>query len=187
MADETMQTTETTTETNLSEQVESETPSLDALMAQLAQEKAEKEKLKAASDKASKEAAELKRQVRARQTAEEQEAEALAEAKRLEDEEKEAMRKELNHIKAVSAYKTIPEEKTVESLIEAVSELDHAAIASIIEKEKQAAVKIAQAEWMKTRPQVNSGQYSSMTKEQIMAIPDRNERRKAIAMNQDLF
>ena len=41
---------------------------------------------------------------------------------------------------------------------------------------------------MKSRPRVNAGgEYSGMTKEQIMAIPDRNERRKAIAMNMDLF
>lgn len=42
---------------------------------------------------------------------------------------------------------------------------------------------------MRTRPRVNigGGEYSGMTKDQIMAIPDRNERRRAIAMNQDLF
>ena len=58
---------------------------------------------------------------------------------------------------------------------------------AIIENQKKAAVKEAQAEWLKSRPQANAGAYSSMTKEQIMAIPDRNERRMAIAQNQNLF
>ena len=70
---------------------------------------------------------------------------------------------------------------------EAVSESDHNAIAAIIESQKKAAVKEAQAEWLKSRPQANAGAYSSMTKEQIMAIPDRNERIRAIAQNQHLF
>ena len=156
-------------------------------MAQLATERAEKEKYKSASDKASSEAAKYKKELRSKQTAEEQEAEAKAEADKLRDEELESLRKELNHNKAVSAYKAITDEKVVETLIEAVSESDHNAIAAIIENQKKAAVKEAQAEWLKSRPQANAGAYSSMTKEQIMAIPDRNERIRAIAQNQHLF
>ena len=87
----------------------------------------------------------------------------------------------------LKAYKAITDEKVVETLIEAVSESDHNAIAAIIENQKKAAVKEAQAEWLKSRPQANAGAYSSMTKEQIMAIPDRNERIRAIAQNQHLF
>lgn len=163
------------------------TPSVEELMAQLATERAEKEKYKNASDKASSEAAKYKKELRSKQTAEEQEAEAKAEADKLRDEELENLRKELNHNKAVSAYKTIQNEKVVETLIEAVSESDHNAIAAIIENEKKAAVKAAQAEWLDSRPQANAGAYSSMTREQIMAIPDRQERLRAIAQNQSLF
>ena len=152
---------------------ENNTPTVEELMAQLATERAEKEKYKSASDKASSEAAKYKKELRSKQTAEEQELESL--------------RKELNHNKAVSAYKAITDEKVVETLIEAVSESDHNAIAAIIESQKKAAVKEAQAEWLKSRPQANAGAYSSMTKEQIMAIPDRNERIRAIAQNQHLF
>lgn len=163
-------------------------PSVEELMAQVAAERAEKEKYKTRADKASSEAAEYKRQLRSKQTEEEAEAEAQAEAKRLADEEREAMRKELNHIKAVNSYKNISNEKTVENLIEAISESDHMAIAKIIDAEIKAAVNVAQAEWMKSRPRVNAGGiYSSMTKDEIMAIPDRTERRKAIALNQELF
>lgn len=164
------------------------TPTIEELQAQLAAERAEKEKFKTANDKLSKSEAEMKRQLRAKQTAEEQEAEAKAEAQRLADEERETLRKELNHIKAQNAYKSISDDKTVENLIAAVSDGDHAAIAAIIVNEKKQAVKEAEAEWLKSRPRVNAGgAYSSMTKDEIMAIPDRNERRKAIAANKELF
>ena len=166
---------------------ENNTPTVEELMAQLATERAEKEKYKSASDKASSEAAKYKKELRSKQTAEEQRAEEEKEARRVRDEEFEAMKAELNHNKAVSAYKAITDEKVVETLIEAVSESDHNAIAAIIENQKKAAVKEAQTEWLKSRPQANAGAYSSMTKEQIMAIPDRNERIRAIAQNQNLF
>ena len=190
MAEETTKTTVTEnqqTEATKMEQPKAETtPSVDELMAQLAAERAEKEKYKTANDKLSKEAADTKRQLRAKQTAEEQEAEAQAEAQRLAEEERENLRKENNRFKAMAAYKNL-DEKTVDKLLEAVSDADHATLAAIIEAEVQKAVKEAKAEWMKSRPPVNAGQYSSMTKEQIMAISDRDERRKAMAQNMDLF
>ena len=162
------------------------TPSVDELMAQLAAERAEKEKNKLALDKALKEKGDITKQLRAKQTAEEQEAEAQAEAQRLAEEEREALRKENNRFRAMAAYKSF-DEKTVDKWLEAVSEADHSTLSAIIEAEKQKAVKEAQAEWMKSRPPVNAGQYSSMTKEQIMAIADRDERRKAMAQNMELF
>ena len=171
----------TTTQEN-----ETKTPTVEELMAQLASERAEKEKYKNASDKASSEAAQYKKQLRSKQTAEEQEAEVKAEAERLQNEKYENAIKELNHMKAVSAYKNVSE-KSIETLIEAVAEGDHSAIATIIDNEVKAAVTAAKAEWMKTRPAVNAGKYSSMTREQIMAISDRDERLKAIALNPTLF
>lgn len=188
MANENVTTTESTvTENQQASTQENTTPTVDELMAQLATERAEKEKNKLALDKALKEKGDITKQLRAKQTAEEQEAEAQKEAQRLADEERESMRKELNHIKAVNAYKAISDEKAVESLIDAVSDADHNAIAQIIANECKKAVAEAEAKWLKDRPRVQHGQYSSMTKEQIMAIPDDAERIKAIAMNRDLF
>ena len=162
-------------------------PTVEELMAQLATEKADRAKEKQALDKALKEKGELTKALRAKQTTEEQEAEAKAEAERLQNEKYEEAIKELNHIKAVNAYKSVSE-KSIEKLIDAVSDADHNAIATIIEAEKKAAVAEAQTEWMKSRPRMNiGGEYSGMTKEQIMAIPDRAERRRAIAMNMELF
>lgn len=187
----TTQNTDTTVtenkQTTTTPQADNSAPSVEELMAQLATERAEKEKNKLALDKALKEKGDITKQLRAKQTAEEQEAEAQKEAQRLADEERESMRKELNHIKAVNAYKSIPDEKVVENLIDAISDADHNAIAQIIENEKKKAVAEAEQKWMKERPRVNHGQYSSMTKEQIMAIADRDEKLKAIAMNRDLF
>lgn len=186
MAEETKQTTTETTETNTTATADNN-PTVEELMAQLASAKADADRYKSANDKLSKESADYKRQLRAKQTAEEQEAEAKAEAQRLADEERENMRKELNHIKAVNAYKNITEEKTVEKLIDAVSDADHTAIATIIANECKKAVAEAEAQWLKDRPPVQSGVYSNMTKEQIMAISDRSERLKAIAQNKNLF
>lgn len=163
------------------------TPSVEELLSQLAAEKAEKEKYKNASDKASSEAAKYKKELRSKQTAEEQAAEAQAEAEKLQNEKYENAINELNRMKAVSAYKNVSD-KAVEKLIDAVSDADHTAIAAIIESEVKAAVANAQTEWLKSRPPVNAGgEYAGMTKEQIMAISDRAERRKAIAMNPTLF
>lgn len=158
-------------------------PTIEELMAQLAEAKAESQKYQNKYNQASNEAAESKKALRAKQTAEEREAEEKAEAQRLADEEKEAMRKELNHIKAIAAYKNISEEKTVENLIAAISESDHASVAAIIENEKAKAVKTAKAEWEKTTPppQHGTGEYSSMTLEEAMKIPDREQRLRAIA------
>lgn len=190
MAEETKVTqSNDSTQTQINTQTKSTetTPTVEELQAQLAIERAEKEKNKVALDKALKEKGDITKQLRAKQTAEEQEAEAQAEAQRIADEERESMRKELNHIKAVNAYKEISDDKAVENLIAAVSESDHNAIATIIENEKKKAIKEAETKWMKDRPRVNHGMYSSMSKDQIMAISDRSERLKAIAENQAMF
>lgn len=180
--------TETTaTETPSTEAVETTTPNVDELIAQITQLTADRDKYKSANDKLSKSEAEMKRQLRAKLTAEEQEAEAKAEADRVRDEELKTAKAELNHIRAVNAYKAISDEKAVETLIEAVSDADHNAIAQIIANECKKAVAEAEAKWLKDRPRVNHGQYSGMTREQIMAIPDSEERLKAIAMNSNLF
>ena len=84
-------------------------------------------------------------------------------------------------------YKNLSDETTIEQLIDAISDADHNAIASIISAEKQKAVKEAQAEWLKSRPQISSGTGTAMTREQILAISDTAERQRAIAQNLELF
>lgn len=163
------QTTEPTkTAAEVKTTTEEQTPTVEELMAQLAAEKATGLKNKQALDKALKEKGEITKALRAKQTAEEQEAEAKAEAERLQNEKYESAVKELNHMKAVAAYKSISE-KSVDTLIEAVAESDHSAIAAIIENEVKAAVANAKAEWMKSRPPVNIGSIddNAPTKEEF--------------------
>lgn len=165
-----------------------ETPTVEELMAQLAEAKATGAKQKQALDKALREKGEITKALRAKQTAEERATEEKEEAERLQREKYEQVEKELNHMKAVSAYKSLSTEKAVENLIDAISDGDHNAVAALIENEVKSAVAKAEAEWKKSRPRVNvGGSYTGMTKDQIMQIEDRAERRKAIAMNQELF
>lgn len=178
MAEETTQTTQTT---------ETE-PSVAELQAQLAQLNAEKEQLRNSLTKSNSEAANYKKALREKQTAEEKEAEERAEAQRVRDEEFENMKKELNHNKALSAYKSIDDEKAVNELIDAVSNADHNAIARIIAKECEKAIAQAQQSWLDNRPEVQYGGSSeTKTKEQIMAVKDVAERQRLIAENIDLF
>ena len=179
MANETTNNVTETTETTAAETnaTTEATPTVEELAAQIAQLTADRDKYKSANDKLSKESADYKRQLRAKQTEEEQLAEEKAEADRLQKEELENLKKELNHNKAVNAYKAIPDEKMVESLIEAVSDADHSAIANILEKYANAKVKEAQAEWQKSRPRVNMGGEGGLTKEQFdaMSIADKSK------------
>lgn len=166
------------------------TPSVDDLMAQLAQERADREKVKQSLDKTLKENGELKKTIRSKQTVEEQEAEERKEAEAQRQKEYEDAINELNHMKATQAYTNVlGDDKQINNMISAVADGDHKGIALILDTAIKSAVKTAQAEWLKSRPQVNvgSGAYSGMTKAEIMKISDRTERRKAIAENMDLF
>lgn len=180
MADETKNNVAETTENNVTEMNTVNETVVDTVS------KAEYEKIKSALDKALKEKGDITKQLRAKQSEDERISAEQAEAQRIRDEEYESAIAELNRMKAVGAYKNISE-KAVDALITAVSEADHIAIAEIIDKEIKSAVKIAETTWMKSRPAIGSNSYSSMTREQIMAIPDREERQRAIAMNLDLF
>ena len=163
-------------------------PSVADLQAQLAEALADRDRHKASVDKLSKSEAEMKKQLREKMSAEEQAAQERAEAQRIADEEREAMRKELNQIKAERAYVELSDEKSVKKLIDAVSNADHTAIAGIIKAEIEAGIKRAEAEWLNNRPPVSIGTGGAkMTKEEIFKIPNREERRKAIQENLDLF
>ena len=180
MAEETKTNVAETTENNATENTTVAEPVVDTVS------KAEYEKLKSALDKALKEKGDITKQLRAKQSEDERISAEQAEAQRIRDEEFEATKAELNKMKAVGAYKDISE-KVVEQLITAVSDADHLTIAAIIANEKKLAVSAAEKTWMGSRPAIGSNSYSSMTVEQIMAITDRDERQRAIAMNLDLF
>ena len=145
-------------------------PTLEELKEQLAHANAERDKYKNANDKLSKSEAEMKRQLRAKLSAEEQLAAEKAEAEKIREAELEALKKELDRNRAFNAYRSVSDEKMIEDLIGAVSEANHGAIASIIDRYANAKVKEAQAEWQKSRPRVNMGGDGGLTKEQFNSM-----------------
>lgn len=157
--------------------------SLDDLKAQLAAEKAEAQRLKASLDKTLKEKGDITKQLRAKQTTEEQEAEARRLAEEERTRETENLRAEINKMKAERAYTPVlADSKTIENIISAVDEKDHNSIALIIDTAIKAAIKEAQNEWNRTNPPISAGgTYSEMSLEEIMKIQDRDERQKALA------
>ena len=86
-------------------------PSVEELLAKIAEKEAENQKLQNKNNALSSENAKQKQVIRANQTAEQREADERAEELRLAKEEKEAAQQELNHMKAIAAYKNIQEEK----------------------------------------------------------------------------
>lgn len=180
-------TNETDSQQGGNEQAQNNGPTVEELMVQLAAARADADRYKSANDKLSKSEAEMKRQLRETLSADERKKVEEEEARRLVEEEREALRQENNRYKALNAYKTL-DEATVDSLLGAISEADHSAIATIISKECEKAVAKAEAEWLKDRPRVQHGGASSaITKEQIMATKDSVERQRLIAENMDLF
>ena len=157
--------------------------------AELAAAKVELAKLKATLDKTLKEKGDITKKLREKQTNEERLAEEKAEEDRRRQEELESAKSELNHMKAVAAYKDIDDEKTIELLIEAVADGDHAAIATIIANERAKQKAIDDAAFKASRPSANvgDGNTPAMTKEEIFAVKDSAERRRLIAQNLNLF
>ena len=90
-------------------------------------------------------------------------------------------------MKAITAYKNVSSEKVVDSLIDAISNADHNAIAQIIDSECIKAVAEAEQTWVKGRPRVQHGTDTTMSKEDIMSISDPIERQSKIAQNIDLI
>ena len=158
------------------------------LLTQIAEMKAQLSKTKNALDKSLKEKGDITKQLRAKQTAEEREDEARKEAEREKNEKFAAMERELNHIKAVAAYRGKVADDKIDILIDAVTDNDHEAIANAVQTAYERGKKDGQAEYLKNRPQVAAGSGSgTMTVDEIMAIKDIGERQRAIAQNIHLF
>lgn len=161
----------------------------DAL-AEIAQAQAEVKKLKAERDAALKKSGDVTKQLRAKMT----EAELEAEKKAAEDEEKQAYLKELESYKAqneaLKRYRLQGmNEELATKAAKAEIDGDMDALADIQAQHTKALIKEKEAEWKASRPRVNmgDGEESSMTKEEIFAIKDPKERQIAIAKNLKSF
>lgn len=165
--------------------------SYEDALAEIAAAQAEAKKAKADRDAALKKAGDITKQLRAKMT----EAELAAEKKAADDEEKQA------HLKELEAYKAQNEalkryrlqgmsDDLAEKAAQAEIEGDMDALMEVQRQHTQALIKEKEAEWKASRPRVNIGdgdESSTMTKEEILAIPDRNKRQEEIAKHLDLF
>lgn len=179
------------TETTDTEPEVTETKTTEANdSAEIARLKSELAKQKAAMDKATKEAAESKRLLRAKQTAEEAAAEA-------EKERQEAIEKELNELRKERAvaqvskrvFTFVQDEKSATSIAESLYGAEDAdAVVDAFSKAWAAREKALKLEYGKVpAPGAGSPDGTPMTKAQIMAIKDYSERQKAISENIQLF
>ena len=148
-------------------EVKEEPITVDSLMAELAQLKAESAKTKTALDKALHSNGELTKQLRAKMTASEQEAEAKREA-----EEAQA-----NRIKELEQYKLRSEARErymatigmpadlAKEAADAEVNGDMDALASVYKRHQEASLKAHEAEWLKNRPVPETGRDEDKAKE----------------------
>lgn len=162
----------------------------DALMAEIARMKVSEQKMKKELDKALKEKGEVTKALRAKQTA----AELEDEAKREEEERHQAYVMELEEFKRKTEAKEryLMQGMSVDMAAKAAdAEVsgDMEALTDIQRQHTEATLKAARAEWQKSIPQPNfgTGEYSSMSKKDILAIKDTAERQKAILANRQMF
>lgn len=178
------------TEKNEGSENTDSTANTEALMAEIARMKVSEQKMKKELDKALKEKGEVTKALRAKQTA----AELEDEAKREEEERHQAYVMELEEFKRKTEAKEryLMQGMTVEMATKAAdAEVsgDMEALTDIQRQHTEATLKAARAEWQKSIPQPNfgTGEYSSMSKKDILAIKDTAERQKAILANRHLF
>lgn len=164
--------------------------SYEDALAEIAAAQAEVKKLKAERDNALKKSGEATKALRAKMT----EAELQAEQKAAEDEEKAAHLKELEDYKAqneaLKRYRIQGmDEELAAKAAKAEIEGDMDELANIQAQHTKNLLKAKEAEWKASRPkaQMGDGEDSDMTKEEILAIADRDKRQEEIAKHLDLF
>lgn len=165
---------------NPAENQEQKTPTIEELMAELAKERAANGKQKAALDKALKETGELKKSLRAKQTADEA-AEADRKAQEQELQEKyEALLRENTLNRHSNSFKALgfTEEQATQAA-NALADGDTDALFKALGFGIASITKTAQTNWLNNRPPVNSGVPGSnaLTKEQFEKM-DMHEKSK---------
>ena len=142
-------------------------PSVEELMAQLAQERAENAKNKNALDKALREKGELTKNLRAKMTAEEQEQEAKREAEEAKDAKIQELESKFRKMDYSKRYMGIGmDEKTAESLSELTGELADAdkffsALGKFVAASNKTAGENAVQELVKSNPDIKAGTGST--------------------------
>lgn len=139
------------------QQNEENTPTVEELMTQLAQERAEKAKLKNSFDRTSSELADTKKQLKARLTAEEQEAQAKKEADEEHKKYVTGLETKIRIVDATKRYMGLGmTEELAEETAKAEVDGDVDKVTENMKKHQDALIKAKEAEWLASRPPVNT-------------------------------
>lgn len=155
---------------------------------QLQQLMVENAKLKRAMDKASSEAADYKKKYNATLSEQEKASLEKAEEQARRDERLAELEREVSVHRFTEQFLDLGYNK--ESATAAATAQVDGDIDTLFKLQKKIIdekVLAKEQELIKDIPRAKTGVYASMTRDQIMAIPDREERRKAMAENWELF
>lgn len=191
----------TATETNVTEATKPETKATSVLKEddkpttsnlstedQLQKLMVENAKMKRAMERANSEAADYKKKYNATLSEQERASQEKAEEQARRDERLAELEREVSVHKFTEQFLDLGYDK--ESAIAAATaqvDNDVDTLFALQKKIIDAKVLAKEQELYRDIPRAKTGVYASMTKEQIMAIPDREERRKAMAENWELF
>ncbi len=148
--------------TEVTEQNQEQTVSLEDLQNQLAEARAQNTKLKNSVTKSNADAAEWKRKFRERQSAEEQAADAKREAEELQHQQMESIKKELSILKATNRYlKQNMDEKLAKECAELEADNDMEKLMAKINAHYNAVIeeakKAVKEELLASRPDIKAG------------------------------
>ena len=148
----------------------------------------ENAKLKRSFDKAASEASDYKKKYNATLSEQEKASLEKAEAEAKRDERLAELEREVSVHRFTEQYLDLGYDK--ESAIAAATAQVDNDVETLFKLQKKIIdekILAKEQELIKDIPRAKTGTYASMTKEQILAIPDREERRRAMAENWDLF
>ena len=148
----------------------------------------ENAKMKRAMERANSEAADYKKKYNATLSEQERASQEKAEEQARRDERLAELERENSIHKFTESYLDLGYDK--ESAIAAATAQVDNDVETLFKLQKKILdekVLAKEQELIKDMPRATTGKYASLTKEQIMAIPDREERRRAMAENFDLF
>ena len=165
-----------------------EKPTTQTIEEQLQALMVENAKMKRAFDKASSEAADYKKKYNATLSEQEKASMEKAEEQARRDERLAELERENSIHRYTEQYLDLGYDKA--SAIEAATAQVDGDVDALFKLQKKIIdekVLAKEQELIKDMPRATTGRYASMTKDQIMAIPDREERRSAMAENWELF
>ena len=184
-ADSTHDSVETTASSTAPKADEKPTPSAEEQLQMLMVENA---KLKRAMDKASSEAADFKKKYNATLSEKELATQEKAEEEARRQERLAELEREVSIHRFTESYLDLGYDK--DSAIKAATAQVDNDVETLFKLQKKVIdekVLAKEQELIKDIPRAKTGVYASWTKDQIMAIQDREERRKAMAENWELF